>query len=211
MYELYAFATPNSVKVTIALEELGLPYTLHGINIRQGEQGGASFIALNPNGKVPVLIDRDAGGEKLLLTESAAILVHLAEKTGRLLPTDAPARARVFEQLFFHASALSPAFGQAGFFRRFASETLPLAIERFDNEARRVLGVLDGVLAHRDFVAGNAFSIADIAHFGWLWRRSFPGIALDRTPHVARWYEQIAARPGVQRGIDRVEALTARN
>jgi len=211
LIEVYAFATPNSVKVTIALEELDLAYALHGINIRQGEQGTTAFTTLNPNEKVPVLVDHDARDENLVLTESAAILVYLAEKTGRLLPAPGAERARVFEQLFFHASALSPAFGQSGFFQRFASEKLPLAIERFDKEAKRVLHVLDTLLAHRDFVAGDHFTIADIAHFGWLWRRSFPGLTLDDTPHIARWYERIAARPGVQRGIARVETLAAPN
>ncbi len=207
LLEVHAFATPNSVKVPIALEELGLSYTLHGINIRKGEQKAADFLALNPNGNVPVLVDRTRQGNPLVLTESAAILVYLAEQTGQLLPAGGDARARVFEQLFFHASGLSPAFGQSGFFQRFAAEPQPLAIERFSSEAKRTLGVLDGVLASRPFVAGEAFTIADIAHFGWLWRRAFAGVSFDDTPNVARWYEAIAARPAVQRGIARVEAL----
>ncbi|GBR01311.1 thiol:disulfide oxidoreductase [Gluconacetobacter liquefaciens] len=207
LLEVHTFATPNSVKVSIALEELGLPYALHGINVRKGEQKTADFLALNPNGKVPVLVDRTLEDSPLVLTESAAILVYLAEKTGQLLPAGGDARARVFEQLFFHASGLSPAFGQSGFFQRFAAEPQPLAIERFSSEEKRTLGVLDGVLASRPFVAGDAFTIADIAHFGWLWRRAFAGVSLDDTPSVARWYEAIAARPAVQRGIARVEAL----
>ena len=122
MFDVYAFATPNSIKVPIALEELGLDYTLHTVNVRQGEQKTADFLALNPNAKVPVLGDPDAEGGRLVLTESAAILVYLAEKTGRLLPPFGKDRARVFEQLFFHASGLGPAFGQAGFFQRQAAE-----------------------------------------------------------------------------------------
>jgi len=207
MFDVYAFATPNSVKVLIALEELGVAYTLHGINVRQGEQKSGEFVALNPNGKVPVLVDSDAGTEPFVLTESAAILVYLAEKQGQLLPVSATERARAFEQLFFHASGLSPAFGQAGFFQRQASEPQPLAIQRFSGEANRTLGVLDGVLATRRFVAGDTFSVGDIAHFGWLWRREFAGIDFDKTPHVARWYAEIEARPAVQRGIARVTAL----
>jgi len=207
MLELYAFATPNSVKVTIALEELGLPYALHGVNVRKGEQKAPAFLALNPNGKVPVLVDSEGPEGRLVLTESAAILIYLAEKTGRLLPAAGVGRARVFEQLFFHASGLGPAFGQAGFFQRQAAEPLPLAIDRFLNEAKRTLSVLDHVLATSRFVAGEDFTIADIAQFGWLWRRAFAGVTLDDTPNVARWYAEIESRPGVQRGITRVNAL----
>ncbi|MBB2156797.1 glutathione S-transferase family protein [Gluconacetobacter diazotrophicus] len=207
MFDVYAFATPNSVKVPIALEELGLSYTLHGVNVRKGEQKTPEFLAFNPNGKVPILLDRTVENGPFVLTESAAILVYLAEKTGRLLPDGGMARAHVFEQLFFHASGLSPAFGQSGFFQRFAAEPQPIAIERFSSEAKRTLGVLDGVLANRPFVAGEVFTIADIAHFGWLWRRAFAGVSFEDTPNVARWYEAIEARPAVQRGVARVEAL----
>ncbi|QDL93237.1 glutathione S-transferase family protein [Paroceanicella profunda] len=202
MIEVHAFATPNSVKVPIALEELGLPYELKAVNVRTGAQKEQAFVTLNPNGKVPVLVD---GG--LVLTESAAILVHLAEKTGALLPTGGAARARVFEQLFFHASALSPAFGNAGFFKRFSPEPQPIAEARFTAEAERILGLLDAKLAGQAFMAGDAFTIADIAHFGWLWRRQFPGLTLDARPNLSRWFETVMERPAVQRAIARVEAL----
>lgn len=202
MIEVHAFATPNSVKVSIALEELGLAYDLKAVNVRKGEQKEAAFVALNPNGKVPVLVD-----DGLVVTESAAILVYLAEKTGKLLPSDAAARVRVFEQLFFHASALSPAFGNAGFFKRSSPEPQPIAEARFTSEAERILRLLDTKLADQAFMAGDAFTIADIAHFGWLWRRQFPGLTLDERPNLSRWYEEVAARPAVQRAIARVEAL----
>ncbi|ASG20351.1 glutathione S-transferase family protein [Nitrospirillum viridazoti] len=202
MLEVYAFATPNSIKVPIALEELGLDYELHSVNVRQGAQKAPDFVALNPNAKVPVLVDGD-----LVLTESAAILVHLAEKTGRLLPASGEGRARVFEQLFFHASGLGPAFGQSGFFQRFTAEPQPIAIERFLGEAKRTVSVLDGVLSRHRYAAGDAFTIADIAHFGWLWRREFAGVGLEDTPHVARWYADVAARPAVQRALSRINAL----
>jgi len=202
MLDVYAFATPNSIKVPIALEELGLDYALHGINVRKGEQKAPDFVALNPNAKVPVLVDGD-----LVLTESAAILVYLAEKSGKLLPTLGETRARVFEQLFFHASGLGPAFGQAGFFQRQAAEPQQLAIERFSAEAKRTLGVLDGVLARNRFVAGDELTIADIAHFGWLWRREFAGVGFDDAPNIARWYAEVEARPAVQRAITRVNTL----
>jgi GST-like protein len=207
MFDVYAFATPNSVKVPIALEELRLAYTLHGVNVRKGEQRSDSFIAMNANAKVPVLVDLETEGAPFVLTESAAILVYLAEKTGELLGEGPQDRARVFEQLFFHASALGPAFGQSGFFQRQASEPQPLAIERFVTEARRTLKVLDGLLVDRPYVAGAAFTIADIAHFGWLWRREFAGIDFAESPHVARWYDAVASRPAVLRAIERVNAL----
>lgn len=207
MYDVYAFATPNSVKVPIALEELGLDYTLHAVNIRAGGQRTPAFQALNANAKVPVLVDSQADGGPLTLTESAAILVYLAETTGRLLPAAGAARARVFEQLFFHASGLGVAFGNAGYFRRLAPEQVPLAIDRFGAEALRILGILDGVLAHARFVAGDELSIADIAHFGWLWRREFAGVSLEDHPNVARWYAELEARPAFRRGIERISAL----
>ncbi|WP_417843520.1 glutathione S-transferase family protein [Thalassospira sp.] len=202
MIEVYAFATPNSVKVLVALEELGLAYDLKAVNVRKGEQREEAFLSLNPNGKVPVLVD-----DSLVLTESAAILVYLAEKAGRFLPTSGAARARVFEQLFFHASALSPAFGNAGFFKRSSPEPQPIAEARFTAEAERILGLLDNKLSTQAFVAGNEFTIADIAHFGWLWRRQFPGLTLDSHHNLSRWYEAVMARPAIQRAIARVESL----
>lgn len=205
MYQLYAFATPNNVKVAIALEELGLPYQLHSVNVRKGEQKTAEFLALNPNGKVPVLVDNQAGD--FVLTESAAILVYLAEKHGALLATSGVQRARTFEQLFFHASGISPAFGQSGFFQKMAAEKMPIAIERFHGEAKRTLAVLNQVLEKNTYVAGEEYSIADIAHFGWIWRRAFAEVDFSETPAVARWYDTVAQRPAVLRAIQAVEAL----
>ena len=209
MIDVYAFATPNSVKVPLALEELGLEYRLHGINIRNGGQKTPEFVALNPNGKVPVIVDHNAQGGPLTLTESAAILVYLAEKTGRLLPLSGHGRARVFEQLFFHATALGVAFGNAGYFRKLAPEQIPLAIERYGNEAQRLIGLLDSLLADRPFVAGDTLSIADIAHFGWLWRRDFAGVSLEHAPNVERYIADLEARPAFQRAIARTMALAA--
>lgn len=206
MIEVHAFATPNSVKVPIALEEMGLAYELKPINVRKSEQKESAFMALNPNGKVPVLVD-DVDRERFVLTESAAILVYLAETTGKLLPESGAARARVFEQLFFHASGLSPAFGNAGFFKRSSPEPQPIAEARFSGEAERIVGLLDAKLADQAFAAGDDFTIADIAHFGWLWRRQFPGLTLGGRPHLSRWYDDVAARPAVERAIARVEAL----
>ncbi len=202
MIKVHAFATPNSVKVLIALEEMGIPYDLRPVSVRKGEQRAEAFLALNPNGKVPVLVD-----DGFVLTESAAILVYLAEKTGQLLPRDGVGRARVFEQLFFHASGLSPAFGNAGFFKRSSPEPQPIAEARFTTEAERILSLLETKLASQSFVAGEDFTIADIAHFGWMWRIAFPGLTLDGRPNLSRWYETVAARPAVQQAVARVEAL----
>lgn len=207
MIDVYAFSTPNSVKVPIALEELGLAYALHGVNIRQGEQRTPEFLARNPNAKVPVIVDHDAPGGPLTLSESGAILVYLAEKAGKLLPAAGPGRARVFEQLFFHASGLGPAFGNAGFFTKFAPEPLPLAIERFRSEGVRLLGLMEEVLARQAFIAGDALTIADIAHFGWLWRRAFAGFDFETAPNLARWYGALEARPAFQRAIVKTTAL----
>ncbi|WP_158745312.1 glutathione S-transferase family protein [Acidisphaera sp. L21] len=208
MYKVYAFATPNSVRVPIALEEMGLPYELKPVNVRKGEQKQPDYLAINPNGKVPLLVDTEGpGGEPLTLSESGAILIYLAEKTGQLLPRDGAERARVFEQMFFHLTGIGPALGQVGFFKRQASEQIPIAINRFQTESERVFAVLDGVLAKRRFAAGDAFSIADIVHFGWLWRRDFAGLDLNNWPNIARWYEMIEARPNVQAGIAKVTAL----
>lgn len=202
MIQVYAFSTPNSVKVPIVLEEMGLDYELLPINIRQGAQKAPDFVARNANAKVPVLVDGD-----LTLTESAAILVYLAEKTGKLLPASGEGRARVFEQLFFHASGLGPAFGNAGFFRKFAPEPIPLAIDRFGNEAQRIIGLLDDLLGRQRFVAGDALSIADVAHYGWLWRRQFAEVSIDAAPNVQRYVAELEARPAFQRGIARTTAL----
>jgi GSH-dependent disulfide-bond oxidoreductase len=202
--QVYAFSTPNSVKVPIALEELRLPYELKSVNVRKK----AGFLSLNPNGKVPVLIDpKGTARGPLVLSESAAILIYLAEKTGRLLPASGESRARVFEQLFFHASGLGPAFGQSGYFQKQAPERVPLAITRFSTEAARVARLLDQVLARSKFSAGQEFTIADIAHFGWLWRREFAGVSLTELPNLQRWYDQVLARQAVCAAIDRVTAL----
>lgn len=205
MYEVHAFATPNSIKVPIALEELGLPYTLHAVNVRGGEQKTPAFLALNPNGKVPVLVDT---AQPLVLTESAAILVYLAETTGQLLPASGAERARVFEQLFFHASALSPNLGNAGWARG-VQPPQEAAHARFAGEANRLLDLLDQRLAANRFVAGAALSIADVAHWGWLWRRAFAGVDFDARPNLARWFEDLAARPAFRRAEARVTALVA--
>jgi GST-like protein len=208
MIDVYAFSTPNAVKIPIALEELGVPYRLHSINVRKGEQKAPAFLALNPNGKVPVLVDEEGpGGAPITIVESGAILIYLAEKFGKLLPADPVERVRALEWLFFQVSGLGPMFGQAGYFLRSAPEKIAFALERYQGEARRHLQLLDGRLAEHEWLAGSTFSIADIAMFGWLWRRAFAGIELEGLPHVARWFEALSARPGVVRAVAAVEAL----
>jgi GSH-dependent disulfide-bond oxidoreductase len=207
MLNLYAFATPNSIKALIALEELGVSYNLNSVNVRAGEQKKPEFLALNPNGKVPVLVDDATPDGEFVLTESAAILVHLAERHGKLLPASGPMRARVFEQLFFHASGLGPAFGQSGYFQKLAPEVMPLAVKRFHEEALRTAKLLNDNLLRNKYAAGPEYTIADIAHFGWLWRRAFANIDIAELPGLARWYERIMQRPAVMRSISIVEAL----
>jgi len=206
MIELYAFPTPNSVKVPILLEELDVDYRLTKVNIRAGEQKAAPFLALNPNGKVPVIVDSEGpGGAPITVVESAAILIYLAEKFGKLIPTDPIHRVRMFEWMFFHASGLGPAFGNSGYFQKLAPEPAPLAIERFSNEARRTLAVLDHRLGQAKYLA-DEFSIADIVNFGWIWRKDFAGVDFSSAPNVARWYASLEARPAVQRAIGKLSA-----
>jgi GST-like protein len=207
MIEVHAYATPNSLKVPMALEEMGLDYRLVAVNLRQGEQKADAFKAMNPNAKVPVLVDRSAveAGD-IVLAESAAILVYLAEKTGQLLPKEPAQRGKVFEQLFFHASSVSPAYLQA-FLIGMQSSPQPEAKAKALAEVARVLGVLEHILQSSRHVAGDAYSIADIAHFGWIWRTQAVGASLDPFPLVSRWYEEMIARPAVATAIERTLAL----
>lgn len=202
MLTVYAFSTPNSVKVPIALEELGLAYDLRPVNIRKGAQKATDYMALNPNAKVPLLIDGD-----LVLPESGAILVHLAEKTGCLLPSDPTARARTFEWLFVQLSGTGPAFGQASYWQKLAAEPNAAAIARYMAEADRLADLIDAHLGLNTWFAGEDYTIADIAHFGWFWRRDFAGVTFDTRPNLARWYAAMEARPAVQRGIAATVAL----
>jgi GST-like protein len=207
MIEVHAFTTPNSLKIPIALEEIGLPYRLVPVNLRTGEQKTDAFKVINPNGKVPVLIDRAAvEGADVTVSESAAILVYLAEKSGMLLPKAPLNRSRVFEQLFFHASDFSPAFLQA-FLVTTQSPPQPQAQARALAEVERVLAVLNYHLDRRPYVAGDAYSIADIAHFGWVWRHQAVKTRLEPFPSISRWYAELSARPAVITAISKTMAL----
>lgn len=203
MLTLYAAATPNGLKPILALEMLGIEYRIEWVDLGSGQQKKPEFLRLNPNGRIPVLVDPDTPGGPLALSESAAILIYLAERSGKLLPASGTERARVFEQLFFHASGLGPALGNAGWFMRSAAEPMPLAIERFRNEALRVMGLIDGSLEQQKYVAGNQLTIADIAHFGWL-SRDYIGLGTARFPNIERWLDDLRAMPAVQRALAKV-------
>lgn len=197
---LYAWSTPNGYKPILLLEELGVPYELIPIDIGKGQQHTPEFLRVNPNGKIPALIDEPGEGQPAVsIFESGAILVYLAEKTGRFLPAEGPARYQTLSWLMFQMGGVGPMLGQAGHFLR-ASEKIPYAIERYVNEARRLYGVLDGRLGEAEYLGGE-YSIADIATFPWVRQPQYFTLSLDEFPNVKRWVEAIAARPAVVRAL----------
>ena len=201
MIELYTWPTPNGQKIHIALEELGLPYTVHAVNIGEGDQFAPEFLAINPNHRIPAIVDTEGPGGRFPLFESGAILIYLAEKAGRLMPADPAARYTCLQWLMFQMGGIGPMFGQANHFANAAPEKIPYAIERYRNESLRLTRVLEKRLAQAEFLAG-AYSIADIATFPWL--RSavkYGHLSLDATPSVRRWFDALAARPAVQAGL----------
>ena len=201
MIDLYTWGTPNGRKVSIMLEECALPYRVHAVDITKGDQSKPDFVAINPNSKIPAIIDSDGpDGQALTLFESGAILIYLAEKTGRFLPSDARGRATVLQWLMFQMGGIGPMFGQTHHFRRFAPEQIPYAIDRYSNETRRLYGVLDKRLSEAEFLAGD-YSIADIATYPWVSRHEWQGVDLAGLPNVARWAKTIAARPAVEKGM----------
>jgi GSH-dependent disulfide-bond oxidoreductase len=197
MIDLYTASTPNGWKASIALEELALPYTVHRIELQKGEQKQPAFLAINPNGRIPAIVDRDVGD--LAVFESGAILIYLAEKAGALLPTDVAGRSRAIQWLMFQMGGVGPMMGQANVFFRYAPERIPYAIERYQRETRRLLEVLDGQLARHEYLAGD-YSIADIANWAWVSTHDWSGVSLDGLPHLVRWLEAVGQRPAVQRG-----------
>jgi len=198
MIDLYTWTTPNGYKVSIALEELGLPYRAHAIDLGKQVQKQPWFLAINPNGRIPAIIDRDE--DDFAVFESGAILIYLAEKTGRLLPTERRARSRVLQWLTWQVGGLGPMIGQANVFARYFPEKLPQVISRYRNEGRRLLEVLDTRLADTEWLAGE-YSIADIACWPWARATDWSGISRDGLPHLARWLHAMAARPACRRGI----------
>lgn len=197
MIDFYTFTTPNGRKVSIMLEEVNLPYNVHKIDITKGDQFTPEFVAINPNSKIPAIIDSDTG---MTVFESGAILIYLAEKTGQFLPTEQKSRFQVIEWLMFQMASIGPMFGQLNHFKRFAPEKIPYAIERYEKETLRLYGVLDKQLSDKEFICGD-YSIADIATYPWVASYEFQGLTLDNHPNLKRWFETIQQRKAVQRGM----------
>ena len=199
--DLYFWPTPNGWKVTILLEELGLPYRVIPVDIGKGDQFDPAFLAISPNNKMPAIVDPDGpGGEPVSIFESGAIMIYLAEKTGALMPTDARGRLRALEWMMFQMGTVGPMLGQAHHFRQYAPEKIPYAVDRYTREAGRIYGVIDRRLAEHDYLAGD-YSIADIAVWPWLLGER-QGQSFDDYPNLKRWRDAIKARPAVIRGRD---------
>lgn len=199
--DFYTWTTPNGRKVSIALEELGLDYAAHPINITKDEQFAPDFLKISPNNKIPAIVDPEGpDGEPISVFETGAILLYLAEKTGQLMPDDPRDRNAAMQWLMWQMGGFGPMLGQAHHFRRFAPEKLPYAVDRYSNEARRLYGVLDKRLEEMEYLAGD-YSVADIATFPWAARHEWQGIALEDFPNVKRWYDAIWARPAVEKGM----------
>ena len=199
MIDLYTWNTPNGRKVSIMLEEIELPYETHPINIAQDDQFAPEFLAISPNNKIPAIVDRDNGRSMM---ESGAILMYLAEKTGKLMPTDEDGRWRVMEWLMMQMGSVGPMLGQTHHFVKYNSGKAPYAEERYLNENKRIYGVLDRRLGECAYLAGDDYTIADIATWPWIARWDWQTMNLDDTPNVKRWYLELAARPAVRRGFD---------
>ena len=203
MIEVYSWATPNGHKVHIMLEECGLPYRAHAVDIGAGDQFKPEFLSISPNNKIPAITDPvGPDGKPLSLFESGAILLYLAGKTGRFMPTDVRAKYETLEWLMFQMGGVGPMLGQAHHFRIYAPEKIGYAIERYTNEAKRLYGVMDRRLAKSKYIAGSEYSIADIAIFPWLRSWKNQGIVWNDYPHLKGWFDEIAARPAVQRGVE---------
>ena len=203
MITVYSWATPNGHKVHIMLEECGLPFRTVAVDIGAGDQFKPEFLAISPNNKIPALVDPDGpGGKPISLFESGAILLYLAAKTGRFMPEDLAARYEVLQWLMFQMGGVGPMLGQAHHFRLYAPEKIPYAIDRYTNEARRLYGVLDKRIAKSRYIGGNDYSIADIAVFPWLRSWKNQGIDWNDFPHLKGWFDEIAARPAVVRGVE---------
>ncbi|MBP0021577.1 MAG: glutathione S-transferase N-terminal domain-containing protein [Cyanobacteria bacterium SBLK] len=197
MIDLYAYITPNGRKPAIMLEEVELPYTVKKVDISKGEQFSPEFVAINPNSKIPAIIDLDTN---ITVFESGAILIYLAEKTGKFLPSDTAGRMQVIEWLMFQMASVGPMFGQLGHFRRYAKEQIPYAIARYEKETLRLFEVLNSQLEKHEFIAED-YSIADMATYPWVAAYEYLGVTLDEHPHLKRWMETLQNRPAVQKGM----------
>ena len=199
MIELFTSATPNGWKASITLEELSLPYTVRHIELDKKQQKEPWYLEINPNGRIPTIVDHDNGD--FAVFESGAIMIYLAEKAGKLLPRDVKGRSTVIQWLMFQMGGVGPMMGQANVFFRYAPEKIPYAIDRYHREVRRLLEVLDTRLADHEYLAGD-YSIADIANWSWVRGHKWSGVGIDGLDHLARWLDVIAERPAVERGKD---------
>jgi GST-like protein len=203
MIDVYSWTTSNGRKVNIMVEELGIEYAMHPVNIGKDDQFTPAFAAINPNRKIPAIVDRDGpGGRPYTLFESGAILMYLGEKHGRFFPQETAARYEVVQWLMWQMGGVGPNFGQAHHFRRAAKEKVPYAIKRFTDETRRLWGVLDDRLKDNEWVAAGEYTIADMAIFPWCLRYEWQGVALEEFPNARRWFDAIMARPAVRRGLE---------
>ena len=200
MIELHTWSTPNGRKVSVMLEEVGLPYSVHPVNITRDEQFRPEFLAISPNNRIPAIVDPEGPGGRFSLFESGAILIYLGEKTGKLIPKDAGARYTALQWLMWQMGGLGPMLGQTHHFLRAAKEEVPYAINRYKTETRRLYGVLDKRLGEAEYLAGE-YSIADIACYPWVARHDWHQVDLADFANVRRWYDAIGARPAVQRGM----------
>jgi GST-like protein len=199
MIDLYTAPTPNGHKASITLEELGIPYEVHIVNLLAGDQRKPEYLKLNPNGRIPTIVDRDEGD--FAVFESGAIMIYLAEKAGRLLPTDRRGRSLVIQWLMFQMGGIGPMMGQANVFYRYFPEKIQPAIDRYQNECRRLFEVLDGRLAGHEWLAGE-YSIADIANWAWVRTHAWSGIRVEGLEHLGRWMGAMNARPACRRGVE---------
>jgi len=213
MIELYTAPTPNGWKISIMLEECGLAYEAHSVNLGSGQQHAPQFLSFSPNGRIPAIVDRDPadGGDPIPVFETAAILIYLAEKSGKFLPADLRGRNEVMEWLTWQVAGLGPMLGQHGHFKLYAPEPIPYAIARYRNEALRLYGVMDRRLAGRGFLAGDVYTIADMACFPWIQTWKAQQIPLGDFPHLKAWYERLKQRPGLRRGMDLMRSGIVRN
>ena len=203
MIDVYTWSTSNGRKVNIMVEELGIDYAMHPVNIGKGDQFTPAFTAINPNQKIPAIVDREGpGGKPYKLFESGAILMYLGEKYGKFFPRDTAQRYEVVQWLMWQMGGVGPNFGQAHHFRRAAKEKVPYAIQRFTEETRRLWGVLDARLKDHEWVAAGEYTIADMALFPWCLRYEWQGVALEEFPNARRWFDAVMARPAVKRGLE---------
>lgn len=202
MIDLYTWSTPNGRKISIMLEELALPYTVHPVDIGKGDQYRPEFVAINPNSKIPAIVDTEGpDGKPITVFESGAILIYLAEKAGKLLPAPPRARYETLEWLMFQMGGVGPFFGQAHHFLRFAPEKVLYAIGRYSKETRRLYGVLNSRLGAAPYLAAGQYTIADIATYPWVARHEWQQVNLGEFPNVKRWFDELGARPAVQKGM----------